>query len=227
MNVMKASEIIDFIFAVVRMPEYVSEMSVVQLKEVLYFIESEREKQKTIGLICGGYYIHKEVYEAAKSLVEMRLGNIRGEQLEVERIEIQNRVDELNIRHGKSLPPIQKKSERDKQKELQIIKKHLEFLSGYSDQYEKNLSESEYKRLIEMVVYMVDHLEIPKGEKPFTLIGVTQMKIRKSFHNIHTEMYSNGKNKVIVRDCYIDFLHDYFPEQFTCEWSTTKSKFSQ
>ena len=113
-------------------------------------------------------------------------------------------------------------SENSEPRIQKVIKEKLQFLSGNNPMNEKIMEDKAFETLLNYTFELIKNGEVPKGMKPFSKLQISNEHIRYAYYLIHGELHSTRK----VRNYYIDFLHSAF-RQFSCEKSTTKTKFSK
>jgi len=114
-------------------------------------------------------------------------------------------------------------SNRDYEKEKEIIVNHLKHLGGLNLKKEKIMDENEYKRLIELTFQLVFNGVVNADAPPFKLSGITKGSIKYSYYLIHLDIYGNRP----IRNEFIAFLKSKFPALFDkWEFDVLRAKFS-
>ncbi len=102
-----------------------------------------------------------------------------------------------------------------------IVTLELAFMSGSNKFGNSIIMDNDFKRMIEYTFQLVASTEPPTIERKIPNTNMTMERIRYAYSKIHKRIYGVKGEK----DRFVDFLHATF-EQFTCEKSTTKTKFS-
>ena len=101
-----------------------------------------------------------------------------------------------------------------------IIEKHLKPFSGYWNG-SKIMSDVEYNRLLVDVAYMIQKERLPLGIRPIQRTTAPNTFIRKTFSNLHFEIYGRNRQKV-----WYEFIKNAFKQFEGTEISTIDKKFT-
>ncbi len=116
---------------------------------------------------------------------------------------------------------IVKKVQVEEQKATAL--QHLSFMKGVNGQNEKIMTEEQFRSLIAAVNSLIEFDCVPEIQKPLSQINLPTNYIRYTFYLLHKNLFTTK----IIKDCWINFLHDMFSQFQNAERKTTKAKFSE
>jgi hypothetical protein len=180
----------------------------------LMIITQELEKIENHSIETGNKYsISSKIYNwliQQKDLYQQHASNIFSNE------------ETAKAKAKKLKSPIPKKSKANLEEQKQYASEHLAFLNGYNLQGVKIMTDNNYKLLINYTFYLIEKEKLPTDIKPLPQIGFSSIGIRYTYYKIHEYIYGTQ----LIRDNWIDFLHEVFSQFKNTSKSTTKAKFS-
>lgn len=115
-----------------------------------------------------------------------------------------------------NIPPLKDNTELKQKAEKILIALSGNWING-----NKIVTDSDYVKIVEGVNYLIDNADVKPIDSKIKA-STTMKFIRRLFRELNTELYGKG-----IKDCFIDFLHDYFECFDKTEKSNTKSHFNE
>lgn len=132
-------------------------------------------------------------------------------------------VKETHIKGKENTPEISIPSLKDNINLKQKARDLLVVLSGCWINGEKIMTDEEYKKVVERVLYLIDEKQLNPIDKKIQTAAPMQF-IRRLFWTINNALYTTKSTK---KDCFVTFLHLYFECFSDSEKKTTNNNFKE
>jgi hypothetical protein len=103
-----------------------------------------------------------------------------------------------------------------------IIDEKLDYLTTLNPKGESIMTIDEYEKLKKYVIALIINDDAPRLEPPIRRLNISNQTIIYSFYQIHKEVFSTG----LIRNSFIEFLHNTFTQLEKYTKPTIKTKFS-